>query len=338
MMECLAETLGEEFSSVAALGVCGSLAAWVLRSWVQGRGWTDVTGKVIFITGCDSGFGYSLALHTAGMGMKVVAGCFTMGEGRRVLEETNNVTVVDLDVTSEESVMKAVELVKIVSGEEGLYCLVNNAAVLVFGEATWQTQEQVMNQVQVNMVGPLRMIRACLPLLAMAKGRVVNMISNCTEVPLPTLSVYTASKAGFLALSDGMRQEITKYGVTLIIVNPGDAPYDTPLTCGQEQNFLKMEEKMSKEAKEVYGSYFLKCKEYFSNLFPVPQLKKIAAPSYYRTMEDALQARAPKLFYENSPIITGIIFGIIKRMPRGTADLLTAKLMALPQAGTKSNM
>ena len=37
----------------------------------------------------------------------------------------------------------------------GLDYLVNNAAFLVFGEATWQTQNQVNRQIQVNMTGPL---------------------------------------------------------------------------------------------------------------------------------------------------------------------------------------
>ena len=42
------------------------------------------------------------------------------------------------------------------------------------------------------------------------KGILVNMISNCIKCPLPTLFVYTASKTGLLALSDGMRPEMKK--------------------------------------------------------------------------------------------------------------------------------
>ena len=336
-MDFSTEKLFQETTSGPLL-VCGSIALGLGIFLMRRKTMNDVRGKVIFITGCDSGFGFSLALHCADMGMEVVAGCFTMGEGRQVLENTDCVTVVDLDVRNEESVLTAVNLVQTVCDKRGLYCLVNNAAVLVFGEATWQTEEQVLNQVHVNMVGPLRITKACLPLLAKGKGRVVNMISNCTECPLPTLSVYTASKAGLLALSDGIRPEMKKYGVTIVIVNPGDAPFDTPLTCGQSINYQKMEESMNKEAKQVYGNYFDKCREKFTTLFPVPPLKKIDEPSYYRTMENVLQARSPDTFYENSPMITGIIFGIIKRMPRTTADWLRIKLMSLPEVETKVNI
>ena len=154
----------------------------------------DLAGKTIFITGCDSGFGFSLASHCAELGMKVVAGCFSGGEGRRKLEDLEGVVVVSLDVREPESVAEAVLVVRRVAGDDGLHCLVNNAAGLVFGEAAWQTEEQVRWQMEVNYLGPLRLTRASLPLLVKGRGRVVNMISNCTECPLPTLGPYTASK------------------------------------------------------------------------------------------------------------------------------------------------
>ena len=154
----------------------------------------DLAGKTIFITGCDSGFGFSLASHCAELGMKVVAGCFSCGEGRRQLEGLEGVVVVSLDVRQPESVAEAVLVVRRVAGEEGLHCLVNNAASLVFGEAAWQTEHQVRWQLEVNCLGPLTVTRACLPLLVRGRGRIVNMISNCTECPLPTLGPYTASK------------------------------------------------------------------------------------------------------------------------------------------------
>ncbi len=51
--------------------------------------------------------------------------------------------MVSLDVRSEASVGAAVEVVTRLAGSEGLTALVNNAAVLVFGETMWQTEEQV---------------------------------------------------------------------------------------------------------------------------------------------------------------------------------------------------
>ena len=47
-------------------------------------------------------------------------------------------------MTDAASVEAAVDVVDAVCGEDGLHCLVNNAAVLVFGETVWQTDQQVM--------------------------------------------------------------------------------------------------------------------------------------------------------------------------------------------------
>ena len=49
-----------------------------------------------------------------------------------------------------------------------------------------------------------------IPRITLSKGRLVNMISFCTECPLPTLSVYTATKAALFSLSNGMRMELAK--------------------------------------------------------------------------------------------------------------------------------
>ena len=108
----------------------------------------------------------------------------------------DSVRVVSLDVREPGSVEAAVEVVRGVCGEDGLHCLVNNAAVLVFGETMWQTEEQVSWQTDVNYWGAVRVTRAVMPLLTRTRdcARVVNMISNCTECPLPTLGPYTASK------------------------------------------------------------------------------------------------------------------------------------------------
>ena len=64
-------------------------------------------------------------------------------------------------------------------------------------------------------------------------GRIVNMISFCTTCPLPTLAVYTSTKAALLRLSEGMRAELLKFGVDVVLFNPGDHPGSTPLCAYQ---------------------------------------------------------------------------------------------------------
>jgi len=160
-----------------------------------------VVGKAILITGCDSGFGHSLALHChRQLKMTVLAACYKpggddAGAQRLARKSDGGIRVLDLDVTSEESVKRCLsQTQQILAGDKELWCVVNNAATLVFAEAEWQTRDMVSKQMDVNVTGALMVTNAFLPLLRRTQGRVINMISFCTDCPLPTLAVYTASK------------------------------------------------------------------------------------------------------------------------------------------------
>ena len=118
-----------------------------------------------------------------------------------------------------------------------LWAVVNNAASLVFADAAFQTSEQVRNQIDVNFYGVWSISKTFTPHLISSKGRIVNIISFCTQCPLPTLSLYTATKAAVLSLSEGMRMECAKLGVDVVLFNPGDHPKGTPLCSGQENNY-----------------------------------------------------------------------------------------------------
>lgn len=67
-----------------------------------------------YISGCDSGFGHSLALNLDRQGFTVFAGClFSDREGARSLKENSkNIHLVQLDVTDDWQVQKAVQTVK----------------------------------------------------------------------------------------------------------------------------------------------------------------------------------------------------------------------------------
>ena len=72
------------------------------------------------------------------------------------------------------------------------------------------SSDMVKNQLDVNFLGCWRMSQVFSPHLIESKGRLVNMVSYCTECPLPTLSIYTATKAALFSLSNGMRMELAK--------------------------------------------------------------------------------------------------------------------------------
>ena len=202
--------------------------------------------------------------------------------------------------------------------------------------------DQVRRQTEVNYTGPVMVTRLCTPLLVRGRGRLVNMISNCTECPLPTLGPYTASKvrhqklfnkcrlpqAALLAISDVLRAELSRYNVSVIIVNPGDAPHHTPLTAHQATHFTHMEDNMTRDQRLIFGKMFDQCRDYYNKQFPAPPpLHKIVNDSYYRTMEEVLMNPRPRPYYCNSATLTTIIFSIIKHLPRNISDKCRLSIM-----------
>ena len=57
--------------------------------------------------------------------------------------------------------------------------------------------------------------------------------------------MYTASKAALRSMSAGMRMELGKYGVHVIMFNPGDHPGETPLCAGQDVHYAAMEREVN---------------------------------------------------------------------------------------------
>ena len=58
------------------------------------------------------------------------------------------------------------------------------------------------------------------------------------------LTIYTASKAALAIMTEAMRPEVAKYGVDMVMVNPGDLPSETKLCTGQEAYYDKIEKDM----------------------------------------------------------------------------------------------
>jgi len=188
----------------------------------------------ILITGTNSGFGRlaSLALarkgHTVFGTMRDIA-----GRNRASAEELRAIAsqeglqlhVVEMELTSDESVNSGVK--EILSRAGTLDVVVNNAGYSLLGVEETLTSEQLLEQLDVNVVAPHRVMRAVLPTLrGRGKGLVINISSGLGRVVFPLMGAYAASKAALEALSDAYRYELKATGVDVTILQPGAHPTD----------------------------------------------------------------------------------------------------------------
>jgi NAD(P)-dependent dehydrogenase (short-subunit alcohol dehydrogenase family) len=156
------------------------------------------------VTGASSGIGQACAARLARNGWRVLAGVRREGTAPQGTEE------VILDVTDPPQLQL-----------DRLDGLVNNAGVAVAGPLEFLPAEELRRQLEVNVVGQLRMVQLVLPALREAQGRIVNIGSISGRSALPFLGAYAMSKFALEAMTDALRVELRPWGVRVAIVEPG---------------------------------------------------------------------------------------------------------------------
>lgn len=235
------------------------LTIFVLSFYPEKREEVDPSKKAVFITGCDSGFGNSLARRLDQKGFVVFAGCLLPDrEGARQLKEecSERLHVVQTDVTDEWLVRGAVKYVKENLGESVLWAVVNNAGIAIFTEIEWCSVIQFQRILDVNVLGVVRVTKAFLPLIRQAHGRIINVASLAGRFTMPAFAAYSMSKRACIAFSDALRIEMKKFNVKVVTIEP--ALYKTPIS---ETGYLEEQNRKSwsetpTEVKNAYGDEY----------------------------------------------------------------------------------
>ncbi|XP_048361460.1 D-beta-hydroxybutyrate dehydrogenase, mitochondrial-like isoform X2 [Sphaerodactylus townsendi] len=224
-----------------------------------------VEGKAVLITGCDKGFGHALAKHLHAKGFTVFAGClFRGGDGARELEGLGpeRMKVLQLNVCREEEVARAVKSVQkdLKGPDQGLWGLVNNAGIASFGDVEFTSLEKYQAVADVNLWGTVRVTKAFLPLIRRARGRVVNVSSMLGRMASPLRSSYCISKFGLEAFTSCLRQEMYRWGVRVVAIEPSNFIAATGILTreGIEAQAEEMWQQASETVQADYGEpYFL---------------------------------------------------------------------------------
>jgi NAD(P)-dependent dehydrogenase (short-subunit alcohol dehydrogenase family) len=190
----------------------------------------DLSGKSVLITGSSSGFGRMGAEHYARLGAKVFA---TMRNLPRVeadeltalaTDEGLDITVVQIDVTSDEEIAAGVAAVLAATGGT-LDVLINNAGISYAGPIEVQDMAAMQHIFETNVFGPQRMIRAALPAMrAAGSGQIFNVTSQLGRLVIPGFAHYSPTKFALEALSEQLAYEVVAQGIEVTIIQPGGYP------------------------------------------------------------------------------------------------------------------
>jgi NAD(P)-dependent dehydrogenase (short-subunit alcohol dehydrogenase family) len=192
--------------------------------------------QVALITGGANGIGRAVAHRMAAGGMSVVIADFDGAAAESVKSEIaesgGKAEALSVDVT------RANEIKVLVTDVGKRYGQIDILANIAGGsfytkrieEFTWAEWKEVID---VNLKGTFLMCREVAPIMQRQKrGRILNTASNYGVTGSALRTPYAAAKAGIIAFSKSIAQELAPYGILVNTVAPG--PTDTPRVMGKE--------------------------------------------------------------------------------------------------------
>jgi len=190
--------------------------------------------KVWIITGAGRGMGVDISKAALGSGYKVVATGRNTEKVAKALGEAENLLVVKLDVTKPTD---AVAVVKAAIDRFGrIDVLVNNAANFYAGYFEELTPEQMEQQIQTSLIGPMNVTRAVLPVMRKQRsGQVITISSTAGLIGFEFGTAYAASKFGVEGWMQSLQAEVEPFGIETIVINPGF--FRTELLTEESTNF-----------------------------------------------------------------------------------------------------
>jgi NAD(P)-dependent dehydrogenase (short-subunit alcohol dehydrogenase family) len=184
-----------------------------------------LSGKVALITGAGRGFGQAIAEVFLEAGADLAlnyrssrAGCDALAaqaraNGRRAL-------LVQADVTDAAATEAMVE--EVIAEFGRIDILVNNAGVMNVQPFVETTEASWQDELQVNIIAPLRLTRAVVPhMIAQRSGKIINLSSQLALIGWDKAAVYAGSKGFILTWTKSLARELGQYNINVNAIGPG---------------------------------------------------------------------------------------------------------------------
>jgi NAD(P)-dependent dehydrogenase (short-subunit alcohol dehydrogenase family) len=172
-----------------------------------------------------------------------------------------------------------------------LDAVVANAGIAIAAPLEFLPPQELTRQLDVNVVGQLRVLQAFLPALRRSRGRVVLMGSIGGRSALPFMGAYAMSKFALEAMADVLRLELAPFGIRVSIIEPGTIA--TPIWT-KPQNAL---DESPPEAAALYGARA----ERFRALAAARSAAAVPASDVAAAVQHAITSRSPRTRYVVGP-------------------------------------
>ncbi|KAJ5107711.1 NAD(P)-binding protein [Penicillium angulare] len=172
------------------------------------------------ITGASSGLGKSISLEALRSGHKVIGTTRDIPNAEATHAEFSAKGGIWLEL--DPSNKDAYDHFSKCFQKYSVDVLVNNAGYAFIGAVEDTSEEELRDQMEINFYGPLRTVRACLPFMrAKGSGHIILISSGAGFIARPGRGAYSASKFAIEAIHESLAQEVTNFGIKVLIVEPG---------------------------------------------------------------------------------------------------------------------
>jgi len=257
---------------------------------------TKSSKGAVVITGTSTGLGRATALKLDEQGYRVFAGVRKEKDAESLKQAASgNLTPIIMDVTKAEEIKSASEFVSTVTGDEGIFALINNAVAVVHGPLECVPIDDVKHLFEVNLTGCIAVTQAFIPLLRKAKGRIINISASGAGIAEPFFGHLGACKVALELLTDCWRMELRSSEIDVFSIRPG--AFNTEVYKAVEASNEKTLANMSSEAKVIYAkSQTIHMKNIIEGNTNGMPCEKVVD-----TILKALEARKPKRQYFVTP-------------------------------------
>jgi D-sorbitol dehydrogenase (acceptor) len=181
-----------------------------------------LAGKTALITGAARGIGRAFAEAYVREGARVAIGDIDTQRADAAAREIGPAAIaVELDVTKQSSIDRAVD--ETVAALGGIDILINNAAVFTAAPIVDVTREDFARTMDINLAGTFFTLQAVARhMIDRGKGgKIINMASQAGRRGEPLVSVYCATKAAVISLTQSAGLNLIEHGINVNAISPG---------------------------------------------------------------------------------------------------------------------
>ena len=179
-----------------------------------------ISGNIVFIPGATSGIGLGLAMRLQAKGNTVIVGGRRTELLEQIRTEHPGIDTITIDTTDLTSITAVRD--ELAGRYPALDTLITMAGIMEPEDLRDPASLEVAERtVEVNLLGPIRLINAFLPgLLAQPAATVMTVSSGLAYVPLPATPTYNATKAAIHSFTESLRVQLFKSDVQVIELVP----------------------------------------------------------------------------------------------------------------------